>query len=374
MGLFGNSRLRRASESVLALLRTAIRRLNPERAIDELDLALDAQPELSTLNALLGREGHDRFGRVILKDVVDRALIFQSKGLTDLLAATIQAGGIEAPSNAIMAAGIHLAAASGHSDKDFMVSEITETSETLIAMLNQQGRARDRVRQQSSAAPANANYLRGDNEGLLADEKNKAAAATIFRNPYPGDPILPSSDPFEEAHKEKLLRAILSYRGYRQRHRDPENPSPEDRAKARSGYSSPSNVTSVAEIPMSDREREQLEATRIVLCAVLGLSDETFYDHEVPELLEPIPAGMHISLNAHGFERVAKNIGYDRQLAVHDILAVLLHHCSSLPDLTIEAAAEVATEIYRQRSLDRPGMEYVEGKPRYVPPARKRSP
>ena len=63
---------------------------------------------------------------------------------------------------------------------------------------------------------------------------------------------------------------------------------------------------------------------------------------------------MMISLNALGFEHVAKNISYDNQLAVHDILAILLHHCSSLPDLTTEAADEVAAEIYRQRRLDRP--------------------
>lgn len=207
--------------------------------------------------------------------------------------------------------------------------------------------------------------------------RESANAAAVYRMPYPSEPITSSNDPYEEAHREKVVSAIISYRQYRRVHGDPSNPSPEERAKAKTRFPRqpervvPANSESDLE-PEQLREREQLEATRIIICSLLGLSDKEFYDHDVPEPVASLPPGMMPSLNAHGFAQVARNINYDAQLAAHDILAILMHYCSSLPDLTIEAAKAVANEIDRQRRLDSPSVEYVDGKPRYLPPARKR--
>ena len=207
--------------------------------------------------------------------------------------------------------------------------------------------------------------------------RESANAAAVYRMPYPSEPITSSNDPYEEAHREKVVSAIISYRQYRRVHGDPSNPSPEERAKAKTRFPRqpervvPANSESDLE-PEQLRERDQLEATRIIICSLLGLSDKEFYDHDVPEPVASLPPGMMPSLNAHGFAQVARNINYDAQLAAHDILAILMHYCSSLPDLTIEAAKAVANEIDRQRRLDRPSVEYVDGKPRYLPPARKR--
>ncbi|HMN37492.1 MAG TPA: hypothetical protein PKD49_07240 [Hyphomicrobium sp.] len=189
--------------------------------------------------------------------------------------------------------------------------------------------------------------------------RESANAAAVYRVPYPSEPITSSNDPYEEAHREKVVSAIISYRQYRRVHGDPSNPSPEERAKAKTRFPRqpervvPANSESDLE-PEQLLEREQLEATRIIICSLLGLSDKEFYDHDVPEPVASLPPGMMASLDAHGFAKLQRNGNYDAQLATHDILAILMHYCSSLPDLTIEAAKAVANEIDRQRRLDRP--------------------
>ena len=110
MRFFGKNPVKKASESVLSLLEGAALQLNPRRAFDELDLALDASPRLSSLNQLLGREGQDRFLPISTTDLVSAARRFQSRGLSDQVANLIQSAGVARPEMALMAAALHVAA------------------------------------------------------------------------------------------------------------------------------------------------------------------------------------------------------------------------------------------------------------------------
>jgi hypothetical protein len=68
-------------EAVLELLKRALLAMHPDKFVDSLDAELAAQPRLSTLNTILGKEGSDRFNAVKFDDLVERISTLEEVGL-----------------------------------------------------------------------------------------------------------------------------------------------------------------------------------------------------------------------------------------------------------------------------------------------------